>query len=84
LRLPAYLRLVFSTEQTTVDFGVLRPISLPVTPGGINTGLPILRPSVSLADWINSTGIRYVGWEGATIVAFARIAASAAEGAVGD
>jgi hypothetical protein len=81
---PAYLRLVFSTEQTTVDFGILRPIPLPVTPGGINTGLPILRPSVSLADWINSSGIRYVGWEGSTIVAFARIAATAAEGTVGD
>ena len=81
---PSYLRLVFSTAQTTVDFGVLRPIPLPVTPGGINTGLPILRPSVSLAEWVNSTGIRYVGWEGSTIVAFARIAATAAEGAVGD
>ena len=79
--MPSYLRLIFSTAQTTVDFGILRG---PVIPGGINTGLPILRPSVSLAEWINSTGIRYAGWEGSTIVAFARIAATAAEGAVGD
>jgi len=80
---PAYLRLVFSTEQTSVDFVLLPPIG-PLEGGhGPVIGQPMLRPSVSLADWINSTGLRYVGWEGSTIVAFARIAA-AVEGAVGD
>lgn len=76
--LPAYLRLVFSTAQTMVEFSLIRPFPGPVRPG------PPVRRVISLAAWINSNGIRYVGWEGSTIVAFARIAGTAAEGAVGD
>jgi hypothetical protein len=82
--LPAYYRLVFSTEHTMVNYVLLPPIGPPVFPGGINRGLPITGRSIPLADWINFTGIRYVGWEGSDIVAFARLAATAAEGTVGD
>ena len=40
---------------------------------------------MSLADWIKTSGVRYVGWEGATIVSFARIATNpAAQGSVVD
>lgn len=72
--LPAYLRLVFSTEQTEVE--------VVLTQAGTTISTPM-----TLADWINTSGVRYVGWEGGatmSIVSFARIAATAAEGSVGD
>jgi len=59
-----YLRLVFSTELTRLDFVPAPP------PGSFGATLPI---PLTLADWINATGVRFVGWEGATIESFARI-----------
>ena len=64
---PAYLRLLFFTEQTLVDV-----TSLPL--GSPGTGGTAISGSMPLADWIRASGVRYVGWEGATIVSFARIA----------
>jgi len=64
---PAYLRLVFSTEQTKVDIVGLPPVGS----GTAGSPMPVLKP---LADWIKMSGVRYVGWEGTTIVSFARIA----------
>ena len=59
-----YVRLVFSTELTRLDFVPAPP------PGSFGATLPI---PLTLADWINATGVRFVGWEGATIESFARI-----------
>jgi hypothetical protein len=69
---PTYLRLVFSTELTMVDV---------VTQAGTPAST-----SMALSDWINHSGVHYVGWEDTTmsIVSFARIAASALQGSVGD
>jgi hypothetical protein len=76
---PARLRLSFSTEKTSVNVAALAPIGLP------RLGRPAaLESPITLAEWINTSGIRYVGWEGATIVSFARIAVSPSEGSVGD
>ena len=63
---PAYLRLLFFTEQTLVDV-----TSLP--PGSPGTGGTAIAGSMPLADWIKASGVRYVGWEGATIVSFVRV-----------
>ena len=63
---PAYLRLLFFTEQTQVDV-----TSLPLgSPGTGGTAIP---GSMPLAHWIKMSGVRYVGWEGATIVSFVRV-----------
>ena len=40
------------------------------TPGSLGLSLLITR---SLADWINGSGVRYLGWEGTSIQSFARI-----------
>lgn len=61
---PTYLRLVFSTEETQLDLVTAPP------PGSFGATLPI---PLTLADWINATGVRFVGWEGPTIEAFARV-----------
>jgi hypothetical protein len=61
---PTYLRLVFSTEDTQLDLVTVPP------PGSFGAMLPI---PLTLADWIKATGVRFVGWEGASIEAFARI-----------
>ena len=73
LGFPAYLRLVFSTEQTQLDFVPVPP------PASLGLTLPI---PLTLADWINATGVRFVGWEGPTIEAFARIVRSPAQGSI--
>jgi len=67
---PAYLRLIFSTELTQVDV--------------LMGGLVVITHPMSLADWIKTSGVRYVGWEGATIVSFARIATRPDQGSVVD
>ena len=86
---PAYLRLVFSTTATQVQ--VTRRLRVPVGPGPVTSplqpavGTIIGDPfteTISLAQWITETGIRYVGWDGDLIVAYARVAGSAAQGAV--
>ena len=63
---PLYLRLVFSTEETPVDITSLPQVNSPA-PGSPTSG------PMKLADWIKLSGVRYVGWEGATIVSFARV-----------
>ena len=70
---PNYLRLVFSTEQTQLDLVTAPP------PGSFGAALPI---PLTLADWINATGIRFVGWEGATIESFARIFQNPQQGSI--
>ena len=59
---PFYLRLVFRTELTQIEVATVAP------PGAMP-----LTITMTLADWINATGVRFVGWEGATIESFARI-----------
>jgi hypothetical protein len=70
---PAYLRLVISTELTQLNFTPVPP------PGSFGATLPI---PLTLADWINATGVRFVGWEGATIEAFARIVENPQQGSI--
>ena len=38
---------------------------------------------LTLAEWIKATGVRFVGWEGATIEAFARIFQNPQQGSIG-
>lgn len=69
---PLYLRLIILTEQTQLNVVGMPP-----------DGGPPLGPTPTLADWINHTGVRYVGWEGATIECFARIVDNVQQGSIG-
>ena len=58
LKPPAHLRLIFPTGGTRVTAPpVISPIGQPVP----------------LADWITFSGLRYLGWEGNTIVSYALV-----------
>jgi len=60
----------------TIAAGVLKPeppvyLRLLFLPEEIQVSTPL--GSMSLADWIAKSGLRYVGWDGKTIVSFIRI-----------
>ena len=68
---PAYLRLVILTEQTQLDVVTTPP----------HGGTP-QHVTKTLAVWINMTGVRFVGWEGPTIEAFARVVSNPQLGSI--
>ena len=70
---PTYLRLVFSTGPTQMEV-----VTVPA-----HGATPALLMRMSLADWINMSGVRYVGWEGATIESFARVVQNPEQGSIG-
>jgi len=90
---PAYLRFVFSTTATEVQ--VTRRYRVPVTGGGHGPVRDLaaepaadiivdpFTQTITLAQWITESGLRFVGWDGdSSVIAYARIATAAAEGSV--